>query len=482
MKAYYTFAILFLFVSNAIYGLEVSVSYAAFKGEKENYIEFYFYIVGSSVKQIQVDSINSQATVAFTTNFLQNGKVVKTEKFNLKSPPSLNPQNFYEMRRYAIENGSYDIEIHIKDTQKEAEPLIYKSNIIINYGAESLRQSDIVLLSNYRADSSDSKYVKNGYFLEALPFTYYDRTYKQLVFYNELYNTDKFIGEDFLMSYTIENIGSSLKNTTPLIGHKRKQASPYIANLISMDISNLPSGNYRLIVSIRNRNNDLLSQKETIFQRSNPELAEVMDTITNDALQNEFVGQMDIKTLQYSLKSITMNVAADQTGPLKDILANSDTLAKRRFLYGYWYKINPAGPEMSYDQYMMVAKAVDNMYNNGFGYGFETDRGRVYMLYGRPNDILTVENEMNAPPYEVWIYNKIEKTQQTGVKFLFYNPNLTPNGHRLLHSNCRGETNNPRWVRELYKNVQNELPGNNIDNNEVKSNFNRRAVEIFNDN
>ena len=155
---------------------------------------------------------------------------------------------------------------------------------------------------------------------------------------------------------------------------------------------------------------------------------------------------------------------------------------KRRFFLKHWAKKNPIMPEQAYDEYMMVAKVIDKTYGNGFGYGFETDRGRVFMKYGRPDDIVTVENEMNAPPYEVWIYYKMEKTQQSNVKFLFYNPNLIANGHRLLHTTCRGEIQNPRWKHELYKSAPGELIGNSVDGRDVKDNFNRRADQIFNDN
>ena len=94
----------------------------------------------------------------------------------------------------------------------------------------------------------------------------------------------------------------------------------------------------------------------------------------------------------------------------------------------FFARKNPNLPEQAYEEYMLVARAADGLYKNGFGYGFESDRGRIYMRHGQPSDVISVENEMNAPPYEVWIYNTIEKTKQTNVKFLFYNPNLVANG------------------------------------------------------
>jgi GWxTD domain-containing protein len=462
--------------------LDVSVNHTAYKGNAENYMELHLYFVGRTMKQMQIDSINSQGSVEVTVLFKQGEKIAKYDKFNVKSPASLDPIDFFEMRRYAIENGVYDLEVSFKDTYANDAPKQYKSQIIIDFDNINLRQSDIQLLSYYRADNTDSKYVRNGYYLETLPFQYYDRNFPTLSFYSETYNADKVIGEDFLFSFSIEKLFANNTDKPILIGHKRQKATPFIANLINMDISQLESGNYKLVTTIRNRNNDLLSQKETFFQRSNPLLNIPLDTLSTDAIEKEFVGQMTPQQLRYALKAIAMNVPQDDSNVLTELIKKEEPAAQKRYLFTYWAKKNAVMPEQAYDEYMMIAKAVDKMYNNGFGYGFESDRGRIYMKYGRPDDIITVENEMNAPPYEVWVFYKLDKTQQTNVKFLFFNPDLIVNGYRLLHSTCRGELNNPRWKHDLYRSVPNQLIGNNVDGRDVQGGFNRRAEQIFNDN
>ena len=482
MKKLLLFILLSGWVFIKIYAVELSISHSAFKGEKVNYIEFYFYVIGSTLTQVQMDSINSQGSLEITTLFKINGVISQFDKFVLKSPPSLSPVDFHEMRRYELSNAVYDIEVRFRDLNKLEDSSVYRSMAIIEFSDLSLRQSDITMLSGYQPDSSDNKFVKNGYKLNILPFQYYDRSYANLIFYNEIYNTDKFIGEDFLLSYAIEKASIAQNDKIVMIGHKRKKAVPFVANLIAMDITNLESGNYRLRITIRNRNNDLLSEKEAFFQRSNPLINTSLDTITTDALDKEFVSQLTPQELRYGMKSIAMNISDDETSLFTTLMANNDSVAKRRFFFKHWAMKNPIMPEQAYDEYMMVAKVIDKTYGNGFGYGFETDRGRVFMKYGRPDDIVTVENEMNAPPYEVWIYYKMEKTQQSNVKFLFYNPNLIANGHRLLHTTCRGEIQNPRWKHELYKSAPGELIGNSVDGRDVKDNFNRRADQIFNDN
>jgi len=133
--------------------------------------------------------------------------------------------------------------------------------------------------------------------------------------------------------------------------------------------------------------------------------------------------------------------------------------AQRLYLFTYWAQQNPVRPYDAYLEYMAVAQAIDEEFDSGFGYGFETDRGYVYMKYGQPSDIVSDSNDPSAPPYEVWSYNEFPMTNQGLVKFIFYNPSLSPGNYIMLHSTARGEVNNPGWLREMYRSVPNSDGG-----------------------
>ncbi|MEK7253111.1 MAG: hypothetical protein AAB316_00070, partial [Bacteroidota bacterium] len=107
-------------------------------------------------------------------------------------------------------------------------------------------------------------------------------------------------------------------------------------------------------------------------------------------------------------------------------------------------------------------------------------RGNIFMKYGAPNDVISVENDPSAPPYEIWFYNQFPQTGQNNVKFLFYNPSLADNGFLLLHSNARGEINNPRWEIELYRNAPTESEDSDfIGGTRMQDNVGRHARRLF---
>ena len=132
---------------------------------------------------------------------------------------------------------------------------------------------------------------------------------------------------------------------------------------------------------------------------------------------------------------------------------------------------------------MVVAKAVDNQFHSGLGHGFESDRGFIFLRYGKPTSMITITDEPEAPPYEIWYYDQFPFTTQTDVKFLFYNPSYAAGQYSLLHSNARGELNNPNWLIALYKNIDDrDRVGSDILNQtEVTEGFNRNAARYFND-
>src|SRR6185369_2474074 len=62
--------------------------------------------------------------------------------------------------------------------------------------------------------------------------------------------------------------------------------------LSEFDISQLPSGNYKLVVELRDKNNQLLGFNESYFQRSNMEATLSMGKIENIRVDNTFVSKM----------------------------------------------------------------------------------------------------------------------------------------------------------------------------------------------
>lgn len=482
----------FLSISG-LFAIRASVTYSTFKGQAANFVEIHLHVVGKSVDFQPIDTLQSQAAVDVTLIFKKGEEIIKFDRFRLNSPLTQQPMDFIDLKRYELPNGSYNLEASFEDVNDATNTISYDADFKVYFSPERVQQSDIQLVSSYRNAKPGEKnsFIKSGLYMENAAFNFYGRNAENLTFYNEIYNTEEKLGEDFMMSFIVEKLLGNDKKETVLIGHKRKKSAPVVVALQKVDIKELDSGNYNLTVEIRDRDKALLSKKSLAFQRSNPRLnAEVEEIVADADVEKEFVGTLTDHELQYSLKAIFPIVGFDDGEYINSLIEKRAKKSMQEYLFGYWATLNPNNPKVPYNAYMEVARAIDKKYASGFGYGFESDRGYTYLKYGEPSDVITVEDETDAPPYEIWSYNDFPKTQQSNVKFLFYNPSLAAGQFEMLHSTARGETNNPRWEIQLYDGISentnddyHRTSQSDYINQSRQTNFvSRRARQLFEDN
>ena len=473
--------VIFLSSLPLLVALDASIAFATFKTYQQNYVEIYAQIASSTIRYKAIDSLSYQAQIEVLYLIKQNDKIVTFDKFVLETKPGKIAADLLDTKRFALPAGKYQLEATFKDLNKPGNEHIYRHKFEVKFTEDVFQLSDIQLLNKFIPDTTESIHHKVGYFLENNPTAFYHRNMHKLGFYIETYGSNVAIADDYMLAFGIERIEGNGSRTDLMNIAKKRSPKPYDAMVHGFDIKTLASGNYMLYVEARSRAKVLIARKELPFQRSNPFLF-VQDTSSLDDASGSFVGNMPADTLRFCLKAIQAKTKGDENGMLNTVIASNDVKIQRNFLYRYWLNQNPANPVASFNQFMDVAKAVDNLYKTGFGYGFESDRGYIFLKYGKPDDVVTVEDDPVAPPYEIWVYYSFPVTKQSNVKFLFYNQSLAGNDYRILHSNARGELNNPRWQTILYKNAPNEIDGDNYnDATSMKDNFNRRASRYLED-
>lgn len=474
---------LFCLFSYAMTALDAGISHIVYATPDKTYLEINIEIAAGSVSFKQVDSIHLQAGVETLILVKQGDKVVAFEKYVLNSPRVGIPQDLLDVKRMFLPPGDYTLEVSLTDLHDTENTRSVVKPLKVDLG-NAAYMTDLLLLRNYRPEESDNPFVKNGYFLEPLPFAYYDRKATMLAFYAEVYHSNKSIPSgNYLVRYTIEQeLGNG---TTTLIsaGSQRRKPAVIDALLVPMNISKLKSGNYSLTVEIRNETNDLITSRKILFQRSNPfhDMDLAKEKLTEELVEKQFVTDLNEENLRFSLRAISPLMLGDDAEMLKNVLAGTDLKAMRFFLFRHFVNLNSNNPEQAYLDFMKVAGAADQQFRSGFRYGFETDRGRTYIRFGRPDDLVRVEDDPSAPPYEIWVYYNFPQTSQRNVKFLFYNPSLAGEDFILLHSNARGEINNPRWEVALYgRNAGQQIEGDNYhDASTMQRGVGRNARTFF---
>lgn len=454
-------SLLFLLSSQLLFAIEAKVAYASFQQDDKAYIELYAHIKGQSLQYEMVSDSLYRASVAVTVIIRQSDQIIIADKFNLLSPVATRVPDLVDLKRYVLPNGAYSLEVQFLDNNDPENTTQSLSGFVIDYNDDAVMLSDLELLVSVApAKDPNHPFTKQRYQLEPLVDATYPGYTDKLLFYAELYAPER--SDIFQLKYFLRKARTYTDQELKIAYQKRK-AKSLRPLLLALDIGDVPTGEYELVLEVRDSNNILQATKSTIIRREFEMAIPIEDIHFDDTLSAE--------DLRYSLRALSPIIANNQADTLNRVLKQKDLAQKRQFLVDFWRTRSPRYPDYNYMKYMEVVQAVDKLFKSGFRFGFETDRGYCYLRYGQPDDIINVKDEPSAPPYEIWSYYQFPVTKQNNVKFLFYNPNLAAGDYVLLHSDAIGERNNPNWEADLYRR---NAPGGVAE-------FGRRARELMSD-
>ncbi len=450
---------------------------AQFKSPTEGpYIESYLNIEGKTVKFDKNENGEFQSKLEVLYLFKQNGQIKYYEKHILKSPTIKDSiiffPNFTDVQRIAVDNGIYNFELKIIDLNDSVNTFSY-SNILTVDVSQDYQFSDIEFVEQYKTTQKENILSKNGIDLTPYVSTYFPEYKDTLSFYSELYGSD--VSEDFLLQYYIEEARGH-KKVNEYSQSKRISLQTVKPIFKSFSIKELYTGNFNLVLSLRNKQNKEVCRKTLFFQRYNSNIDASRDTIRIDGVG--LAGISDVKSIEQMkdyIKSLIPILDQKELTKANNILKSKDINLMKNFFNNYW-QTSSANPDKDWEIYNKNVQRVNRSYSSQIKKGYETDRGRVFLKYGQPNDINKSEHEPSTYPYEIWQY--FEVNGETNRKFVFYNPELVGEDYVLLHSNLTGEKNNPYWQRDLTK--RNSARPNSINDRQGESQYGNRAQDLYN--
>jgi len=469
-----------LFADNVHAYFNISSFYLPGKGP---YVETYLSVVGNSILYTKKENGKFQGAIEVSINIQKDSQSVYSDRFNLLSPEvddssSNKVKNFIDQHRISLPNGDYVLFLTITDKNKREEPYLGNQKINLNYSDTAIIISDIELLESCLKTTTPNILSKSGYDLLPYNASFFPRKVKDLQFYAEIYNSPIVLNnERYIVKYFIEQY--KIKRT---VGDFSKfvKMNPENVNVVMADIpiDSLPSGNYNLVIEVRNKENILKARKDLFFQRSNPNVLPVIKVSDYQGIDiaNTFVANYKSKdTLAEMINCLRpISTQFELLFAENDIQLNNNLQLMQQYFYDFWLKRNQKNPNTEWLTYRAQVIKVNEIYGNSFRKGYDTDRGRVYLQYGPPNIIIRGDDDPNAYPYEIWQYYTIK--EQSNKKFLFYEPDVGNNEYVLLHSDYKGETYNPDWDMILHKRT---VQTNNMDVTQPPEYYGGKAEELF---
>ncbi len=448
------------FTVTAFYGQKMGamIDYKSFATDKlEPYVEFTFLIDGQSVEYVKKKNHLFQAEVAISVDLIQADSIVERLSFILTSQEfqdslQIGKPDFLTIENVKLSNGDYEMLFTLQDLNSERQPLRYEDFLQLHFEPETISLSAISLLSQIEASEQEHIYNKYGYIMTPLYFGYTPEEMSTLPYMIEIYNSDKVLGKNklFLVKTFVETFETGESILGQPLYFVEKKSDPVVIFLHQFNIYTLRSGNYNLVVEILHQDSSLIASQKVFFQRSNPSMT---FNIFNDQSLNlgqTFVSDMkDEKELRQYISSLfPISLPAEQDF-VRTTFKKMPLEKMQRFFYHFWFTRNELDPEGEWKKYKREVDYVQRKYGSKAIKGYQTDRGRVYLKYGKPTSIIEEPYDPQAYPYEIWTYYIL--ANQTNVKFVFANRDLSTNDYELLHSDLIGEVKNSRWQMELTK-------------------------------
>lgn len=459
---------------------------------KGPYYETYLSVIGNSVKFIKNANGNYQGAVDISISFSQNGELKNAQKYSLNSPELTDTSkgfpNFIDQQRYSLVSGMYDVEITIADKNVPAgKPLVTKIPINIHFPENVISASDIQLLESYTKSAKPGALTKSGYDLMPYVSTYFPENITKLKFYAEFYNAKKVLGEGqkVILSYFIENYDSKEKLSS-YSAFLKQPANEVNIMLAEFNIESLPTGNYNLVIEVRDKDNMLQAEQKCFIQRSNKAAQMSVEDLASIDISKTFTGNYkNLDTLMSYMRCLRPISSPAEIGFIENQLKEKNLTLMQQFFYVFWKTRYPDNAEISWLEYYKEVMKVNKEFGTYGLKGYDTDRGRVYLQYGAPDQRSVSDHEPSAYPYEIWEYYSLSdkkqmltnpNNRQSNKKFVFYNPDLVSNKYKLIHSTAKGEIYNTSWELMLHKR---DTQTNDLDMEKVPDHFGGKADDTF---
>ncbi len=432
--------------SNKYFDFEFAT--AQFRGDSTYAdVEFYYSIADSGFAKIfsnegifvypRLDVLVSNvadSSVAFFKPYVIRYRIVDTNAVHM----------FLGKIDIPLAPGRYLLQVFLSDYHDSTKMQPYYSELNVRSFDGKIALSDVEIASKIitESENSNSLFYKNGLEVYPNPRNIFYENMPVVYYYSEIYNAK---GKQLKLDVKLLNsLGRVTYNKTQAV----KGSGNAIVKVGAAMLKKAASGKYELVLTLREPEGKMIDEQRrefyyvsSIVSDSNYQIIDAK--VNEDFLSSRFaiLSEAQCDDLFNISKYIATEQEIDMYYKMKDMRQ------KQEYLFSFWRKRDPdlTTKENEYlKEYLDRAEFANKRFKEYRKKGVNTDRGRIYLKYGKPDKIERKQNDYYNKPYMVWEYYNIEG----GVYFIFADVNGLGN-YEMLHSTKRGERHDPNWLDRI---------------------------------
>lgn len=355
------------------------------------------------------------------------------------------PRYYVDVLGFLLKPDIYRLHIVGKDVNDAAK----RDSFSIALDLQTLENKQIALSDvelctsiTQAVKDSASRFVKNTYEVKPNPSRIFGAMQPVIFYYLEAYNL---LGKASPNYYTRISVTNSLGKE--VVSHERTKRRINESNVEvgTVKVNTLRTGSYAFNFTVIDSVDNSSATATKKFFIYNPSLP--MDSITTgtqgSVLASEYA-TMNESELDHEFEMVRYIASRDEVTQYQSLRGVE---AKRKAMFEFWNRRDddPSVPgNERKSEYFKRLEYCKQHFKTGFREGWKTDRGRVFIVYGPPDEVERHANEVDVKPFEIWIYNSI----QGGVQFIFGDRSGFSD-YVLLHSTHRDELHDENWMRQI---------------------------------
>ena len=393
-------------------------------------IEFYYSI---ALKELNFSSPAGDSLASFSLALSlqdQSGVFVFTDTLSRKA--RFNKAALVDETKGVVDQivlslpaGVYRLEARLTDMNVRKFSLIAGQVSIPSFPRE-LSISEPQVAINIQANAAGDAFKKGNTAIIPNPSRRYRYHNAMLYLYYELYNLESAGADSAVPLSVIYSITDQAGDTLMLMPpQKIDRGGRTSARVAGLDVSGLEGGAHTIAVAVFDSSTGQSAVSAKRFWIHQPALAAQLLPMSPE----------DIKRYRDQIKYIATH---DELRLFDEL----DTEGKTNFLLNFWRgkDESPETPENEYMQNLFSRIAYANKNFKSSESGLNSDMGRVFVVYGKPDDIEQYTWETGRKSYAIWRYF----TAGGQHSFVFVDRNHE-GIYYLVHSTVEEEIKNYNW-------------------------------------